>query len=510
MKNLLFLLIFAGYFLLNTSAQEKYILPSGLYISNQLKYSFDIENKTEIFENWLNLNYRYNVFSAGIRFESFQPNDPNPNVNRNKKVTSDIAFKYISVDLGDKNQGLSFSAGNYYVMFGRGMVLKSYENRDLRIDNNLMGLMIKGNYDDLFITTLSGSAENLDQKREDVLHAVDLEYKLTDFLKLGVSYAVNLPKYENIARTEMISARLQPSIWNFDLYTEFGVKKNNDLKKNNFENNEAIAGKGLYSGINFYYQNFSISSEYKYYDNFKFSSSDNSIIYNTPPSVRKDYTYILLNRHPSTLDQNNESGFQVDANYAPLEDVEINLCYSKTKSLPKGSYFQRANKTNIPAGLNYEEYYSQLFYKWNDLISSTFAFCYTLESSSNTKNFTPVFENEIYLDETNSIKVIFEHQFTKDQTTFEKYYSDLIMIEYFRSPKFSVSTVVEMKTSEPKSNYKVRKLWGFIQLGYKIGEHTDISLLAGSKQAGNICIGGVCRYEPEFRGVQLRMMTNLY
>ena len=390
------------------------------------------------------------------------------------------------------------------------MVLKSYENRDLRIDNNLMGLMIKGNYNDLSITALSGSAENLNQKREDILHAVDLEYKLADFVRFGATYAVNLPKDDFLSRTEMISARVSPSIWNFDFFGEFGVKKNKDIQTTDFDNKEDIAGKGLYSSLNFFYDNFSISGEYKYYDNFKFASSDNSIIYNTPPSVRKDYTYILLNRHPSTLDQNNESGFQIDANYAPLENANLNLCYSRTNSLSKNSYFQRSNNTNIPATKNYEEYYSQFFYKWNEIIASTIAFSYTLESSSNTNNFTPVIENKIYLDDINSIKVIVEHQFTKNQTTFEKYYSDLLLVEYLRSPKFSISTVIEMKTSEPKSNYTVRKLWGFVQFGYKIGEHTDISLLAGSKQAGNICIGGVCRYEPEFRGVQLRMMTNLY
>jgi hypothetical protein len=34
--------------------------------------------------------------------------------------------------------------------------------------------------------------------------------------------------------------------------------------------------------------------------------------------------------------------------------------------------------------------------------------------------------------------------------------------------------------------------------------------LVGSRQAGNICIGGVCRYEPEFRGIELKMNTRLY
>ena len=67
--------------------------------------------------------------------------------------------------------------------------------------------------------------------------------------------------------------------------------------------------------------------------------------------------------------------------------------------------------------------------------------------------------------------------------------------------------LTEIETKEPTAGRKLRKVWSFIQVGYKIGEHTDISILAGSRQAGNICIGGVCRYEPEFSGIELKMFT---
>jgi hypothetical protein len=97
-----------------------------------------------------------------------------------------------------------------------------------------------------------------------------------------------------------------------------------------------------------------------------------------------------------------------------------------------------------------------------------------------------------------------------NRTTDEQYFDDVITLEYLRSPKFSVSVVSEMQTTEPEAGRKIRKFWNFIQFAYQLGEHTDISLLVGSRQAGNICIGGVCRYEPEFKGVELKMQTRLY
>lgn len=91
--------------------------------------------------------------------------------------------------------------------------------------------------------------------------------------------------------------------------------------------------------------------------------------------------------------------------------------------------------------------------------------------------------------------------------TQEQYYDDAITLEYLRSPKFSVSVVSEMQTTEPETDRTVRKFWSFIQFGYNIGDHTDVSILFGTRQAGNICIGGVCRYEPEFSGIEFKMFT---
>ncbi|GAB1350594.1 hypothetical protein MASR1M107_28090 [Ignavibacteriales bacterium] len=46
-------------------------LPKGVTILNQTKASYDLEKKISIFEDWFNLDYRYENFSAGIRYESF-------------------------------------------------------------------------------------------------------------------------------------------------------------------------------------------------------------------------------------------------------------------------------------------------------------------------------------------------------------------------------------------------------------------------------------------------------
>ena len=478
-----------------------FLLPDGLGLQNQLEYSYNVENKIEILENWLTLDYNKNIFSAGLRFEVFQPNDPDPSISRGKVKYADIAYKYIAVDIGDVEEGININVGNYYKLFGRGLVLKSYEDRNIRVDNNLLGVKVEANYMGFTLSALSGSAANAVNERQDILHAADLQYTGFDLIKLGTTFASNLPSTDGVARTSLASLRIQPSYWNFDGYAEYGIKSNKDIQSQIFNDDEWKIGEAFYGSLNFYYDAFSIVGEYKYYDNYAFTSSDGTIYYNTPPSLRKEYTYVLLNRHPSPLDQSNEEGYALEVNYNFSDETSFIANYGITQTLPTSSYYQRVNDISLPITTQLEEVFLQATHNWNKSFTTIAAFGYNQELSTNTKNITPILENKFYFDDINTIKLVLEHQQTENLSTDEKYYDDVINIEYLRSPNFSVAVVAELQTKEPEPGNVVRKFWSFIQFGYKIGNHTDLSLLLGTRQAGNICIGGICRYESAFQGV---------
>jgi len=500
-------------------AQENNFLPEGLGFSNQLEYSNDINKHIEIFEDWLNLDYNKGIFGAGIRFETYEPNDPSPAISRGKKRYADIAYKYIKAEIGDAQQGGELIVGNYYALFGRGLVLKSYEDRNIRVDNNLLGAKLQARYGGITLTALTGMAASGDNIREEIIHAADLEYKAANQLKVGASYATNLPADDNAARTMLTSVRIMPSIWNFDFYGEYGFKQNRDVRDkllkpdtsfvvySPYNKNDWKVGQAAYGSINFYYDAFALTGEYKYYDNFTFASQDGTIIYNTPPSVRKEYTYVLLNRHPSALNQADEQGFQVELNYNMSDETYFSADYGETKTLPFNSYYKRILHDNSPSRVQLREVYTQAHHDWNDNWTTIAAFGYNEERDTDTKNVTPILENIFYFNEINTIKFTIEHQQTTVNINDEQYYDDALTLEYLRSPSFNVAVVSEMQTKEPEPGNIVRKFWSFIQFGYKIGDHTDMSILFGTRQAGNICIGGVCRYEPEFSGIEFKMFT---
>lgn len=483
------------------------LLPDGLGFSNRLQYSYDTKDKKEIFENWFNLDYTKGIFSAGLRFDIFQPNDPDPSISRGKERYADIAYKYLKAEIGNFEKGVAVTAGNFYSLFGRGLILKSYEERNIRIDNNLLGVKAEGRYGGFILQALTGMPENALAQRKDILHAIDLEYRGFQNLQVGGSFASNQPDINGVARTTLASIRVQPSIWNFDFYLEYGIKQNDDVKRNVFKNNEEIIGQAFYGSMNFYLGSFSFAGEVKHYDNFAFTTHDGTVVYNTPPSLRKEYTYQLLNRHPSPLDQTNERGFQAEVNYYLDDNNQLNANFGMTETLPASSYFQRVLGFNLPVFIQHKEFFIQGARNWSDSYTSILSFGFNEELPTNTRNFAPILENRFYFDNINTVKVTIEHQHTTNRTTDEKYYSNVLALEYLRSPSLSISLVTEVETKEPEEGRKVRKLWSFIQLGYKIFQNTDLSLLIGSRQAGNICIGGVCRFEPEFRGIELSMLT---
>lgn len=484
-------------------------LPGGLSILNQTKASYDFEKKISIFEDWLNIDYRYDNFTAGLRYETFKPNDPSPAISRGKENYSDIAFKYFSVNFGNKKSSFELTAGNFYALVGRGMVLRSYEDRNLRLDNNLQGVLVRAGYADFKLTALAGSAANSNNDRKDILYLADLEYRGFKWLKGGLTFASNKPDLPGVANTDIGSLRLQTSIGSLDGYVEYGLKKNSDIQSGAFNGVENFAGKGFYGSLSYYYDIFSIVGEYKYYDNFGFRSFDQTVSYNQPPATRRDYTYLLFNRHPSTLDPDNEQGFQIEANANISDYSSLLLQYSETKTLDNTSFIQRLYNQNLEPVVKYREASAQYSAALSDKLKMIVAFGYNEELDENTKNYTGVIDLKYSIDSRNTVRLIIEHQQTNNRTTLEDYFADVLTVEYLRSPKYSVAWVSEMKTREPLPGERVRLFWNYIIGTMKIGEHTDLSLLAGSREAGIICIGGVCRYEPEFRGVEFKM-TNRF
>jgi hypothetical protein len=91
---------------------------------------------------FFNLTYTKGKFSAGIRFESYQ--GPLLGIDPRYATSGDgtgIGMPYRFAKYDDDN--FDVTAGNFYEQFGSGMILRTYEERNLGFDNSLDGVRLK-------------------------------------------------------------------------------------------------------------------------------------------------------------------------------------------------------------------------------------------------------------------------------------------------------------------------------------------------------------------------------
>ena len=86
---------------------------------------------------FINLLYSNGGFSAGVRYEYYQF----PLIDFEKIQYQGQGVRYFFADY--KNKFIQVTAGNFYEQFGNGLALRAYEDRQLGVDNSLLGARVK-------------------------------------------------------------------------------------------------------------------------------------------------------------------------------------------------------------------------------------------------------------------------------------------------------------------------------------------------------------------------------
>ena len=111
----------------------------GGFESNSQWYLNDVNRKIEHpnepirSNNYLLLNYNYGKWTAGIQGESYAPK---PLLNFNPKYENTNIGTYF---LNYKSNKLDITVGHFYEQFGSGLLLRSWEDRALGINNAIRG-----------------------------------------------------------------------------------------------------------------------------------------------------------------------------------------------------------------------------------------------------------------------------------------------------------------------------------------------------------------------------------
>ncbi len=522
---------------------------AALYIDdNKIKLE-QIEAKNRFRSNsYLRLDYKLNNFTAGVQLESYQPKallNYSPKFKGTNLGTYYVSFKNDSI-------GLDVLAGHFYEQFGCGLVLRSWEDRQLGIANSIAGGRIKYSpLSSVNFTALYGKQRNgLGFDFSDgTIAGLNSDIELSSLLNvkkvafgLGVSF-VNRKNNDtlvgNAANNYLTSTRVNFKWKSFTADFEYAFKSKDALVEfGNVRPELQFDGDAYLLNLGFTKKGFGVNANFRRLENFGFFSQRNlsGNIYNEGvvnylPALTKQYDYSLTNIYVYAAQSNisfepnrnkaGEIGGQVDVFYnfkkeTPLGGkygTNISVNFSRWYGLG-GKYIAAERKYEADKFRTGEQYYRdaslEVRKKWNVRWSSILTFQnqfynarFVEEASGQVNANTLVFDNTLRLKKSRSIKLQLQHQWADG--LFDNWAAT--QAEYNFSTKFSVFAIDLYNYGNPILADRLH----FYNAGVVYKNNAGrIQASYGRQRGGLICVGGVCRFVPESAGLNMSFSYSFY
>jgi len=335
-------------------------------------------NELLLLNTYTNITYSQGKFSAGIRYEAYLntlagfPGDDGKN--------DGMGFPYRWAMFS--NEGLEITAGSFYEQFGNGLVLRSYEEKSLGIDNALDGIRIR--YSPVLginLTGLVGKQRNYFDYGQGIIRGFDMDVGVNELfskwqekmtqIRFGGSFVSkfqedNDPIYNLPENVSVSAARINISRGLFNLNTEYAYKINDPSEDNKYiyRPGQAFLTTATYSR-----SGLGILLSSKWVDNMSFRSDRNATLtdlnINQLPEITKNHTYMLAAYYPYATQPNGEWGAQAEIIYRIKRKTllggkygtSISLNYSRVHDISRTTF----NDT-IPIGASGTYGYNTQFF----------------------------------------------------------------------------------------------------------------------------------------------------
>ena len=481
---------------------------------------------------YANFIYELENFSAGLRYEAYlnTPEGIDPRYDG-----QGIPYRFLQYS----KDNYKIVVGNFYEQFGNGLVLRSYEDKTLGIDNSIDGILAhfsptKG----IMFKGLAGKQRFFWDKGAGIIRGIDGEVNMSELIKVfksanltfGASvvskYEADLdPIYKLPENVLAFSDRISFSYKNFVFQSEYVFKYNDPSSDNNFiyQNGEALLFIASYTT-----KGFGIVTQTKSLYNMSFRSSRtanlNNLSINYIPAISKTQSYSLASMYPYASQSNGETGFQADIFFKIPKKTKIGGKYGTNISL-NFSYVNSIKKTPISDTILIGQsgtlgYNAELFTFGDELYYRDFNVEVSKKFSKHLKTIF-MFQNLFYnykvlrgkmgenvfanlgvadityrINYNNTIKTQLQALFT------EQDYGDWAMglFQYTFKRKWFV-VFMDQYNYGNKDDKKRVHYYNFA-LGYTKGSGR-IQLGYGKQREGMLCVGGVCREVPAMYGFTL-------
>lgn len=493
--------------------------------------------------NYLKVDYFYSNFFVGFQAEGYAPNallNYAPNLDE-----TNIALYYA----GYKSEKLEVTAGYFYEQYGSGLILRSWEDRQLGINNALRGAKVKFSpSENIEFSALYGNQRSGFKVSDASIYGFNSEINISSilntkkwFLDLGFSYVGRKEESNNTDfnfndLTNSFSARLNFSNNNFYSSAEYVSKSKDALILFDVVRN-VKPGNAFLLDVGYGKKGFGINATFRRIENMTFYSERNTTgnvynqnIINYIPALTKQHDYLLTNIYvyqaqPQFSFQDlallkiGEIGGQVDLFYTLKKKtflggkygtkIALNMSYWAGLS---GDYdYLNFDYNSDPLGFG-EKYFSDISIeirkKWSSNWSSIFYYVnqyynkrYIEETFGNIKTDIFVSETTYKLGNGKSLRLEAQHMWTEDDR--KNWMGGTL--EYNLNSKFSIylNDIYNYGNDDKSNKIHYYNLGGSYTLGAQ-----RVSLNYGRQRGGLICVGGVCRFVPESTGLTANIILS--
>lgn len=511
------------------------------YLDDKVTGDF-LENNPFRSNNYIKADYSINQFSFGLQVESYAPQAL---LNYSPKYDDEVNVGTYYAQFMSKNWEVTL--GYFYEQFGNGMMLRTWEDRQLGINNALRGIRLK--YKPTENTTLTGL---WGQQR--------VGFEVSNGKIIGVDFSMEFPQLfqkDNISGNAGISFvnRYEPYHTSFaeyfpsttayggrlglnihDFYTQIeGVVKTKDVLVQNgiLYDNALFYGGGLQLNMGYTQKGFGVNTTLRRVENMSFFSDRAATgnLYleqnlNYLPALTKQHDYTLSNMYVYqaqpfiNFGENNkagELGGQVDVFYqfkkeSPLGGkygTKVSVNYATWHGL-KADFIENYNRLNVSdVGLG-EHYFSDLSVEVRKKLSENVSGIVTYIHGNYNKKYIEetydfvhyniaVAESTIKTGELSSFRVEAQHLWTpEDQKNWAAG-----TLEYYFNSNLSLFANDQYNYGNPltKNHY-------YVVGGSYSKNRTRVGLSYGRQRGGVLCVGGVCREVPAATGLTMNVTTS--
>jgi len=459
-----------------------------VHVTEQFEYSYHTGTEREIFENWLDADFNTGAFRFGVLLDAQQPAEEGSRRN-------DVRHRFAELRADD----YEIRAGHFYGMFGRGLLFAAYENRTIRVDTALDGLLVRGGRGPWRAAAFSGSPADLDLD----VRGLDGAVRVHDRLTLGVTgltwQAPDTPVRDGaMLRDYALSGRIETTHGAGDLYLEYGGRRRWEQATDGAYLEKW--GHALYAGATVLAGSFGLSAEVMDYCDFTIlPEADGRAPLNNPPSLTREHLYTLLNRHPYLRDADDERGLQGEITWAGPRGwsavgnaalVELQDGRQSFREYYAHVEQSRIGDFRIRAGADWREVHDEHLFRDMEYV-------------------TVVGEVTWHADARRSWTLKLEQQHAEDPGTafggLGEYDQQFTTLEYATAPSWTFAAILETNNKYAAQRDALEEAGPFpaAQVSYVTDDGAMLVLWAGKRLGGYLCAGGVCKYEPAFEGVEL-------